>query len=80
MRVRREVVVELERLRGGRAGRLVGHAGVQQERRRVLQRAGFAVGQAGRVGVVPVESLEFHRRQLKRHAQSSLAQQSRQQS
>lgn len=46
MRVRREVVVELERLRGGRAGRLVGHAGMQKERRRVLQRAGFAVGQA----------------------------------
>jgi hypothetical protein len=33
----------------------------------VLQRAGFAVGQAGRVRVVSVESLELHRRQLKRH-------------
>lgn len=64
MRVRREVIVELERLRGRRTGRLVGHAGVQQERRRVLQRTGFAVRQTGRIRVVPVEPLQFHRRQL----------------
>lgn len=62
--VRREVVVELERLRRRRAGRFVGDAGVQQERRRVFQRTGFAVGQAGRVRVVPVEPLQFHRCQL----------------
>lgn len=65
VRVRREVIVELERLRG-RAGRLVGHAGVQQERRRVLQRTRFAVGQTGSVRVVPVEALEFHRCQLEK--------------
>lgn len=62
MRVRREVIVEFERLRCRRAGRLVGHARVQQERR-VLE---LAVGQAGRVRVMPVEPLEFHGRQLKR--------------
>lgn len=65
VRVRREMIVEFERLRGRRAGRFVGHAGVQQERRRVLQRAGFAVRQTGRVRVVPVEPLEFHRSQLR---------------
>lgn len=62
MRVRREVIVELERLRCRRTGRLVSHARVQQERRRVLQRTRFAVGQTGRVRVVPVEPLELHRR------------------
>jgi len=66
VRIRREVIVELQRLRGCRASRLVGHTRVQQERRRMLHRAGFAIRQTGRVRVVPIESLEFHRRQLKR--------------
>lgn len=67
MRVRREMIVELQRLRCRGARRFVGHAGVHQERRRrVFQRTRFTVGQAGRVRVVPVESLQFHRRQLEK--------------
>lgn len=65
VRVRREMIVELERLRGRCAGRFVSHAGVHQERRRVFQRTRFTVGQTGRVRVVSVESLQFHRCQLK---------------
>jgi len=66
VRIRWEVIVELERLRGRRASWLVGHARVQQERRRMLHRTGFTVRKTGRVRVVPIKSLEFHRRQLKR--------------